>query len=337
MKKILLICILPALVCGCQLHEDPELTAEGEMGVDPTQVTVTADVMLSMKIPKAEISRVEAGTKVGEEADYRHRFIIEAYLDNQSVIREVYYEDLTDRTTLQLPVQLKMHARNYHLVVWSDYVSAQSEDDLFYNAELLDPLTTTSPCRGNTEFKDAYYYSAPLDLTGYRDQWNTNVPVKMKLTRPVARYELIATDMAAFRARMEEAGMADEKFTIRLKYNTYRYMGFDLLTAQPKHLLMYMQYTKDFTLTEAVADEFTVAMDYVFVKQHEQEDIPVMVEIVNAKSEVVARSVLDIPCHVGKSTVIRSTFFSNDHDESGGGIGINPDYDGEEDFEVKVY
>lgn len=337
MKKRLLIYMLPALLWGCQLHEEPELTADGEMGVDPTQVMVTADMTLNMKIPEAEINTVRATTKANEEVDYRHRFIIEAYIGEQSVMREVFYEDLTDRTTLQLPVSLKMHARDYHLVVWSDYVKAESEEDLFYNTELLDPLTTTSPCRGNSEFKDAYYYSAPLDLTGYRDQWNANVPVDVKLTRPVARYELIATDMAAFRARMEEAGTAGDKFTTRLKYNTYRYMGFDLPTAQPKHLLMYMQYTKEFTLPEADVDEFTVALDYVFVKQHEQEDIPVMVEIVNAQSEVVARSVLDIPCHVGKNTTIRSTFLNNDHEESNGGIGINPDYDGEEDFEVEVH
>ena len=241
MKKNIIICLLlPLLLAGCQLYESP-----GEEGVDPTQVTVMANIMVSLTIPQNEMDAVKAATRAEESMDYRHRFIVEAYIDGVSLHREVFYAELTSQSTLTVPVSLNLHARHYRLAVWSDYVKTTEDENPYYNCEILDPVTMNAPSPGNTEYKDAFFVTQELNLTPYADEWNVIVPVDVELIRPVARYELIATDMAAFRTRMKEAGMENDEFCIRVKYANYRYMGFDLLQQHPKHALMYMSYKKE--------------------------------------------------------------------------------------------
>ena len=158
--------LLPVLVAGC-LYEHPELTEDGEIGVDPTSVTLKANLTLKLNMPAAEengstLQRPEAG----DAPLYRHRFIIDAYLDRVFIARQVVYQDISDgRTELEVPLSMKLHARNYEIAVWTDYVQVPNEEkeitgteEYFYNAtdnHLLTVLNSTS-YRGNNEYKDAF-------------------------------------------------------------------------------------------------------------------------------------------------------------------------------------
>jgi hypothetical protein len=51
----------------------------------------------------------------------------------------------------------------------------------------------------------------------------------------------------------------------------------------------------------------------------------------NEKNEVLARTAFRIPCERGKNTTVRGNFLTSDIN---GGIGIDPDYDG--DLEVDL-
>ena len=53
--------------------------------------------------------------------------------------------------------------------------------------------------------------------------------------------------------------------------------------------------------------------------------------ILNEKNEVLARTAFRIPCERGKNTTVRGNFLTSDIN---GGIGIDPDYDG--DLEVDL-
>ena len=197
--------IFPVLMAACQLHEEPELTADGEWGVDPTEVNVDLNVRLTLSLPgQGEEEDAVGVLRVPSTNEYLRRFIVEAYLNRQPVARETFLEDITDRTHLTLPLNMKLHARNYQLLIWSDIVSAETPDeDLYYNTETLVPvIPNRSSHTGNTEYKDVFAASVPLDLTSYADQWGATVETDIELTRPVARYELIATDVEAFRQRI---------------------------------------------------------------------------------------------------------------------------------------
>lgn len=313
--------MLPLTIAGC-LYEEPEMTADGESGIDPTELTLTADLNINLKLTEASTPSTRAEDT---EPGHRHRFIIEAYLNREVAARQVVYEELTERTSFSLPVSMKLHARHYQLVVWSDYVKTGSEEDLFYNTqEQLMTIYGCEPYQGNSDWKDVFCASQELDLSDMRNEWNAKVPVKMELKRPVARYELIANDVATFLRRIAQGEVTGKKFTARIKYDYYLPVGYNAFDQLPKHALMYMQYTQTFNVPATDTKELPIGFDYVFVG-NEPEKIPVTVEIVNEKSVTIARTSLHIPCHIGKRTQVRSAFLTADPN---GGVGFDPGYDG---------
>lgn len=337
---------LPFLMAACTLHEEPELTADGELGVDPTEVNVEVNLTLDLNLPE-QGNEENSSARVSANTDYLHRFIVEAYFNRQPVARQVFVENITDRTHLSLPVSMKLHARSYQLVVWKDYVSAETpEEDLHYNTQSLVPVIPNRASHtGNTEYKDVFVGTTSLDLTAYADQWGAVVEQDVTLQRPVARYELIATDVADFLQRVADGEVNGETFTARIKYSGYLPVGYNALDNVPKHSLMYMQYNTSFELPEEGTDELRVGFDYVFVSNEGSASVPMEIEIVNEENVTVANSVLNVPLERGKNTVWTGEFLTGDDqggqggDEPGedeGGIGIDPDYDNEIDLGVTV-
>ena len=337
---------LPFLMAACTLHEEPELTADGELGVDPTEVNVEVNLTLDLNLPE-QGNEENSSARVSANTDYLHRFIVEAYFNRQPVARQVFVENITDRTHLSLPVSMKLHARSYQLVVWKDYVSAETpEEDLHYNTQSLVPVIPNRASHtGNTEYKDVFVGTTSLDLTAYADQWGAVVEQDVTLQRPVARYELIATDVADFLQRVADGEVNGETFTARIKYSGYLPVGYNALDNVPKHSLMYMQYNTSFELPEEGTDELRVGFDYVFVSNEGSASVPMEIEIVNEENVTVANSVLNVPLERGKNTVWTDEFLTGDDqggqggDEPGedeGGIGIDPDYDNETDLGVTV-
>lgn len=338
---------LPFLMAACTLHEEPELTADGELGVDPTEVNVEVNLTLDLNLPE-QGNEENSSARVSANTDYLHRFIVEAYFNRQPVARQVFVENITDRTHLSLPVSMKLHARSYQLVVWKDYVSAETpQEDLHYNTQSLVPVIPNRASHtGNTEYKDVFVGTTSLDLTAYADQWGVVVEQDVALQRPVARYELIATDVDKFLQRIADGEVSGERFTARIKYSGYLPVGYNVLDDVPKHSLMYMQYNTSFELPEEGTDELRVGFDYVFVSNEGSASVPMEIEIVNENNVTVANSVLNVPLERGKNTVWTGEFLTGDNqggqgggDEPGEdeeGIGIDPDYDNETDLGVTV-
>lgn len=337
---------LPFLMAACTLHEEPELTADGELGVDPTEVNMEINLTLDLNLPE-QGNEENSSARVSANTDYLHRFIVEAYLNRQPVARQVFVESITDRTHLSLPVSMKLHARPYQLVVWKDYVSAETpEEDLHYNTESLVPVIPNRASHtGNTEYKDVFVGTTSLDLTAYADQWGAVVEQDVALQRPVARYELIATDVDKFLQRIADGEVSGERFTARIKYSGYLPVGYNVLDDVPKHSLMYMQYNTSFDVPEEGTDELRVGFDYVFVSNEGSASVPMEIEIVDADNVTIANSVVNVPCERGKNTVLTGAFLTTyeqgggedpDPDEPGGGIGIDSEYDGEIDVIVPM-
>lgn len=314
------------LANGCSLHEEPELTPDGELGVDPTAVTLNLN--LTMNLSLAE--RTPVTISRAAETKYLRRFIVEAYLDRQMAARQTVYEE--DFNLANLSVSMKLHARNYRILVWADYVNAETPDKgLVYDAENLAFILPAGNYVGNSRYKDVFAASTMVDLTRYRDNWGAASELNVELYRPVARYELVTKDVETFLHKLTTGGLSGESFTARVKYSDYLPTGYNLWDDVPKNSLMYMTYNVSFQRPADGTKELRLAFDYVMVGDGEATSIPVELEIVNEKNEVLARSILNIPCERGKNTVVRGNFLTSDVN---GGIGINPDYDG--DVEVDL-
>lgn len=312
--------VLPFLLNSC-LFEEPEITADGEKGADPTAVNVTAELTLDMQLASLELPR----SRAAEESEYRHRFIITAYEGKEVAAQQTIYEDIhPDRPALTLPVSLKLYARKYQLVVWADYIKKDSEADVHYMTADMDRILRAASYAGNSGYLDAFYGSTRLDLTSYRNQWNAQVPADIRMIRPLARYELIATDAAEFLQRVKKGEIAGKTFTATVKYNYYLTTGFSTLTGKVKHPLMYMQYSKVLKFPEEGAEECNIGFDYVFVNG-ESSFVSLTVEIANEKGAVVARcKSLKIPYEQGHTTTARGKFLTSNPKP---GIDFDTDFD----------
>lgn len=338
----LLALLLPALTAGC-LYDEVLTTADGEEGTDPTEVTLKANLSLNFKLPALSQSGTALERPLADESpEYRHRFVVEAYLNHQPVARQVVYEDIVDgRTEMTLPVSMKLHARNYEIAVWKDYVQTPDEEqeiagteEYFWDTSTSSRLYTvlgSDSYRANNEYKDAFCGSTEIDLGEYRDEWGAVHTEALELTRPVARYELVADDVEKFLSRVESGEVKGESFTVRVKYNDYLRMGYNVPLRLPRHGLMYMQYEKTLRLKDLQKQQsFPLVFDYVLAAD-DGTSIPLTIEIVDSSKQTVASTTFAVGVQAGRHTVITHSFLTADPD---GGIDFDPDYDDEVDIDV---
>ena len=203
--------LLSALVSSC-LYEEPELTADGELGVEPTAVNIMTNLTLETSFDLVNVNR---GTRAATTT-YLHRFVVAVYEGSQKVAEQIIYQEIQDgETTVSIPLNMKLHARKYQLAVWADYVEKSEGEtyQTFYDATDMGFIQRAAPYKGNVKYYDAFYGNIPLDLSAYRDQWNVTVPVDIKMTRPMASYNLIATDVAKFLKKV-----ADKEITGKVNF-----------------------------------------------------------------------------------------------------------------------
>lgn len=340
MKKqcyFLFIALLSAVLAGC-VHDYPSMTEDGEEGVDPTLVQVSTDVTLDLELLPLQIITDRTArpgtTKAGTEASaYRRRFIIEAWRNGKAEARQVTVldEETTGNGKLTLPITLKLHAVEYTLAVWTDYVKAGTDTDLYYDTRDLQRVACTDPYTGSTNYRDCLYGTASLDLRPYRNEWNAKVAVKIDMVRPLAKYEIIATDVKDFLRKTQKQREAGRNFTVTFAYGFYLPTVFNVLSGKPADSRTGVQFTTPLTVPADGTEECTIGTDYVFVNGAES-FVHLTIEIRDDEENLIARtSGLEVPYRRGHLTTVHGRFLTN---EMQGGVEINPGFDGDIDVDL---
>ncbi|WP_455587270.1 DUF6562 domain-containing protein [Bacteroides sp.] len=318
------------LLSGC-IHDYPEMTDDGETGIDPTLVQVSAEVTLELELVPLEVI-TQIGTRAG--GDYRRRFVIDAYRDGKVVQRQVTVLDESAESgdgKITLPVNLKLHALEYTLAVWTDYVAAGTDTDLYYNTEDLQHVSCTDPYTGSTPYRDCLYGTTPLDLRPYRDEWSAKVQVGVEMVRPLAKYEIIATDVKEFLRKTKKRRTAGEAFTITFSYGFYFPTVFNALSGKPADSQTGVRFTTPLTVPDDGTEECLLGSDFVFVNGVESFVILTM-EIRDGDGNVISRTTgLNVPYRRGHLTTVRAQFLTN---EMQGGVAIDPGFDGDIDVDL---
>lgn len=327
--------VLTIALAGC-VHDYPGMTEEGEEGVDPTLVEVNTEVTLDLELVPLEIITQESarsGTNkarnITTKADdgYRRRFIIEAWREGKPTTRQVTVMETAEEdgdAKISLPIHLKLHALEYTLAVWTDYVKAGTTDDLYYDTDNLQQVACTDPYTGSTPHRDCLYGTAVLDLRQYRNEWNARVQIKVDMVRPLAKYELIATDVQKFLLKTQKQRAGGTAHTITVSYGFYFPLGFNVLTGKPDRSEMGVAFTAPLTVTDNGSGECTLASDYIFVNGDESY-VPLGIEIKDNAGNGISRTTgIDVPYRRGHLTTVRGHFLTNRYDT---GIGIDPDFD----------
>lgn len=328
MKRNILLYMLSMLplVGGC-LMEYPEVTEDGEIGVDPTSVTVNLkiDIDLSLGDEVADYS--------DDEYTYMHRIKIAAYDAGTRQLErtETIYEDLTGTNRLQTSASLTLHAKEYRIVVWSDIVR-EGDGGIYYNIDDLVSIRYTDNYRGQTIYKDAFYASQDLDLSGYGDEWGSRVAVDMELQRPMGVYELVATDVDRFLSRIGSGDISGTTFTARINYDSNLPTGFNAYDGITKHAFRYMTFRRTFSAPSEGTEDFSLVFDYVLL-DGEEDDVALTLDILDEKNDVIASTSLNVHCTRNERTVIRRPFLTS---QPGDGIGIDTDFDEKDDIDIGI-
>ena len=335
--------VMATLFVSC-VHDYPGMTEEGEEGVDPTLVEVNTEVTLDLELVPLEIitqesarsgtNKARSGTTKADDG-YRRRFIIEAWREGKpKAVRRVTVMETAEEDgdgKISLPIHLKLHALEYTLAVWTDYVKAGTTDDLYYDTDNLQQVACTDPYTGSTPYRDCLYGTAPLDLRQYRDEWNAKVQIKVDMVRPLAKYELIATDVKDFLRKTKKQRADDETFTITFSYGFYLPTVFNVLTGKPADSRTGIAYTTPLTVPTDGQKECTIGTDFVFVNGTES-FVSLSMEIRDGGGNVISRTTgLEVPYRRGHLTTVRARFLTN---EMQGGVDIDDDFDGNIDVDL---
>lgn len=325
--------VIATFLTGC-VHEYPTITNDGSEGVDPTLVEVSTEVTLDLNLVPLEIiaNRIRSGTaEAGPE--YRRRFIIEAWRNGRIEARQVMVMENTEDggAGITLPVNLKLHAVEYTLAVWTDYVKAGTDADLYYDTKDLQYVACTAPYTGSTDYRDCLYGTTRLDLRPYRDKWNARVSVKVDMIRPLAKYEIIATDVKDFLRKTKKQRSGGETFTITFSYGFYLPTVFNVLTGRPADSQTGIQFTAPLAIPADGSQECNLGTDFIFVNGAES-FVKLSIEIRDASGNLISRTTgLEVPYRRGHITTVRGNFLTN---EMQGGVEIDPDFDGDIDVDL---
>ena len=210
-------------------------------------------------------------------------------------------------------------------------MAAGTDTDLYYDTEDLQRVACRDPYTGSTDYRDCLYGTTALDLRQYRDEWNAKVQIKVDMVRPLAKYELIATDVKDFLRKTKKQRADDAAFTITFSYGFYLPTVFNVLAGKPADSRTGVTYTAPLTVPDDGTEECRIGTDFVFVNGAES-FVSLSMEIRDSGGNVISRTTgLKVPYRRGHLTTVRARFLTN---EMQGGVDIDDDFDGDIDVDL---
>lgn len=225
-------------------------------------------------------------------------------------------------------VPLSLTEGNYHLRLWADYVpAATAPADAYYDtARGLKTISLrTDPYTANTDCKDAAcaaLQDVPLPAGG--------ATAEAILQRPLAKYRLVATDVARYRemAKTEDYPPLGE-LTLAVRYEGYFPSGFNVATGKPNDATpgTGILYSQPLPPTGDADEELPVAADWVLVNGAESFVSATVRTIHTATGRVISEtSGVRIDYRRGCLTTVKGNFLTAGH--TGGGIEIDTEWEG---------
>ena len=203
--------------------------------------------------------------------------------------------------------ELSLMPGNYNLRLWADWNGG------YYNADDLSAVTVLTDnyvANGETDKKDAYYTASVLNI-GEEDTEQA-----ITLTRPFARYRLIANDVEGYLNLIKngEDLPAIEDLQVCVTYEGFFPTGFDVATGKPNDALnIGIHYTSMPTVAEGYneAEARQVGADFVLTNG-EESFVTVTVQMTNKHTGEAISTVsgIKIPYKRGHLTTVTGRFLT---------------------------
>lgn len=344
-------CLMLLSACDTVLQYPDDGAIEPPCTEREVTLRVTADISFAM-LGEFEYDHYEGSLKgPGRNGlldngtkPHRLRFTLKAFdpSDKSPSPRPVHETVVTKEGFLEEEevVKVTLPPGDYRIVIWADYVDINSVSDKYYDtsdfAEII--LDDSEGHQGSNIYRDAFYGETSLKVPecGYGD-----VMADIVLERPLAKYTFESNDLREFmeeelsRRRMIEpqSGLKAPElsdYRVRMVYTRYMPCAFNVHTGKPADSRLGVEYSSSVSIT--ADDRAQLAFDYVFTNGSET-SIPVAMEVIYRDGTVVSRiPSFDVPLKRGHHTIITGNFLTT---KSGGEIGVNPDFNGDYNVEIR--
>lgn len=242
--------------------------------------------------------------------------------------------------------RLSLLPGEYDLYVWHDWADDISKKSLYFDTSDFSKIGYSEPYSVHPDLRDALRGKASFTVEGRIDS-DYSVDVDLALERPMAKYRFISTDLDKFVAaettraeltRRQQGTKSDEpakapelsSYSVRVAYTGYMPHKFNNFLNRPVDSTTGVTYTS--SLTPLSDSEAELCLDHVMVNGAES-SVRVALEVVDRDGNVVATTPgFDVPTKRNRETVVRGSFLTS---KATGGIGINPDFEGEFNIEIK--
>lgn len=360
LKMMSAVLVTLTLSASCAVHEWPEtLPADATLKLD-FNTALPQFIVLDVNDTRASKDSRDYQIRYVVEA---YRKLGNGAYSESPYGRFVFTKD--DISDLNNEVTLRIDEGTYDFYVWTDFVDKKSTDDFFYDTRNFRQIKLLGEHEGNNDFRDAFVGHKELTVERFG---NSVPPVNgtVNMERPLAKFEFITTDLQQFITKViadmkkKEAGAnaktskddsdsddadpeatkgddgtkgdgdSKSEYVDLKKYNVvFYYTGFmpsmfNMMDDKPCDSSTGVTFVSDISLIDE--HNARLGFDYVLVNGKESS---VMVTVGLFDEEGTRLSMtnpIEVPIKRSMLTTVKGSFLMQD---TGGGVAIVPDFDGE--------
>lgn len=326
MKKIIYIFLISitALLSASCVHEYPDTST-------PAEVTVEFSFELAAAMPELkDVYRQNGSSPSDDEYDFRYQIRAYRILPTGGYAKDPLHsfcftkDDVQD---LNYTNTITLREGDYRLLAWVDYVKEDSVDDLHYGTGNFSRIELLGKEHvANTVVKDVFIGDTSIKAVRYG---SSKDPVRtvIELQRPVARYEIITTDLKQFKKEQMNKVSGDPidlaNCYAMISYKSYMPNSFNLVTSKPNDAASGVSFKSP--IVEMNENEAFLGFDYVLIP--EETTISISVAFHSKDGTLMASTgAFDIDLKRGHVTKVLKTYLTG---SIGGGLGIDKDFDGD--------
>lgn len=220
---------------------------------------------------------------------------------------------------------IDLGAGRYRVMAWAGFTTDGRQ--YYDTADFAGITVDTDPYSGDTDLRDAFRGWTDIEIPAMA-RGTEDAGAVIEMARPLARYEFISTGLGEF---LEEEGelvgktVTLDDYYVVVSYPQFMPNSYNMFTSRPNDSLTGISF--EGALSPYGDDEALLGFDYVFVNGSDA-SVEVRVSVYRkADGQLVSRTpMVRVPLKRSFNTVVKGSFLLR---KSSGGVGINPDYDGD--------
>ena len=299
--------IWACMVClftACDVHEWPE-------NMENTSQSGQVNSLLRIKLAfRTDMDEMGFPYESRSSDEYDMRYTLKAFplVEGDQTLSEtaVWEHSFTRSVSMNdydCEVEVNIPKGRYNVMVWADYVGKSTGTPLFYNISNFTEIALSGEYRGGTDFRDAFRGGGKFD-----NRKNSITDITIDMSRPLAKFEIIAVDFDQFLSQNEGMDLSDCQLIVH--YDDMIPCSYNMFTDKWVDTRDDVSFE---TKLEKINDsETSLGFDYVFMDREEM-NIPITISLRDKSGNVLfVSSSIDVPLKRGQYTIVGGEFFTHD-------------------------